>query len=408
MSISSRRRGPSTITILTVASTFAALLLIAGVPKSPRELSARLLQDAPEGSAFVQPPFGVPPFQIWMTSNNARLLGPINFRVHGPPGCAVWLFTSSNSGPSFLGPYPVELSSDWVVLQGPVFLPSNGVYDFPSALPTDPALVGLEGMFQAGAYDIVENDVTFSSGVLHRIHGSVGSGMRVLVVRQVSNLLEAPHATQAANDLVSDLAFAGHQVVVADDFVPEDLASFDVLMDVRFSYGLAEAEKLNLSRFLQRYGGVFVLGGGSALSSPGADYRSVSVRHWMSAQLGIATAAHPGASVSTGTVEEVSPITSPHYIASLQGTLPMPYRVEHEGGHFGDLGSHTSGTPWITSSTTPPVIYGMHFTPDDISNFPVRGSLAVLWNGSASALSGDQIDHRGRQVMSALVSFLDQ
>jgi hypothetical protein len=320
----------------------------------------------------------------------------------------VWLFGSSNSGPSLLGPYPVAFSSDFWIMGGPITMPSSGMIQFPPIILASPAYAGIEGVFQAGAYDLLENAVTFSAGVLHRVHASNGNGQRVLIVRQISYLSEAPHATTAADTLAQDLQARGYEVAVEDDFIPEDLASFDVIVDARYTFGVTEAEKVLLSRFLQRYGGVFVLGGGSTSPSPGGDYRFQSLRQWMQMHLGIATAIQATTGLSAGTSEEVFMVAHPNYLSALVGTLPMPYRVENESADFGVIGAQQSGTPWIVSDEIPPRIYGMQFTSADISAFPVRGNLAVLFNGAADALSGDDPAHQGREILQALIPFLDQ
>ena len=401
-------RPSSRFNIVAIFAVAALVLFVAGVPHI---LSSQVRDAVSSEDAAVPPPVlgGGSGFQAWLSSRNARLGETLEIRVHAPQMTQVWLFASTLSGPSSIGIWPVDLGSDWMVLSGPVPVGATCSCDFTMWIPGNPALAGAEATFQAGVWDYANNDVTWSNSVDHRIPDLANTASKsVLVVRQVSMPTNSVHQPLSVDGLVTGLSASGHTVHVADDWIPQDLASYDVLFDCRGQLGLATSERIALSRFMQRYGGVFILGAGPYGVDPNTDNRISSISDWMVTDLGIVASAIPGAAPATIHDEWISPQASTEFLAQQSSLAGLSYQVDQAGAHFARQTMMTAGMPMVTSAEPDGWVYGAEFSEVEVQNFRARGHLCVLFNGSADALSGESATHHAESLITALVSFLNE
>lgn len=342
-----------------------------------------------------------------MTSGNAHLGETFGLTVHARAGLFTWILASSNSGPSTIGPFPTDLSPDWFVLQGPVFTGGGNRVDLSFPLPSIPSLVDAEVVLQTFLLDVGAVEMTWTNSLMHRLTVPPPQGRSVCLVRQTLASPEMPNAGVQADALVQLLQLYGHQVTVVDDAVPGDLASYDALFDCRFSVPLIEDDKLAFVRFLQRYGGVFLVCG-PWIQSPQAQLRQLGIRDLLNNRLGIGVVVASGGMLSGGaSVEQVSPDADPRYLTFPGSVSGLPYHVDQEGGNFGPSGFAPVGTPWIAAAGGWATVFGMLFKPDDVTTLSVKGTMAVLFNGAADALMQTPANPQTGPIFANLPWYLD-
>jgi len=383
---------------ILIGLTIAVVFMVSGVPGGPPTSTGGIL------------PAPIPLSLSSITTNNARIGGTFRLSVHTRPQVGVWVLASSNTGPSGIGPWTVDLGPDWFVLQDFSWTSGGDRVDVHFPVPNHQALVGTEAVVQAVVHDPHSLEWFWTESVLHRFSEAPNGGRSVLLIRQVSVTNEAPHATLQADALAQALNQVGHNVTVVDDALPADLASYDCIMDCRFTLPPNPAEQDRLTDFLQHYGGVFMLCGPTVGSSWG-QWRFAFLQQWLNNKLGMGLTLGTGINQSTGvTGESISLNCEPSYLVNPSSVAGMPYRVEDEGGSFGPEGFQSVGWPWVVGPAGPgqsPTVYGMLFKPDDITGLPVKGKLAILFNGADDALAPSSASPFSHLVMVNLSFWLD-
>jgi hypothetical protein len=130
---------------------------------------------------------------------------------------------------------------------------------------------------------------------------------------------------------------------------------------------------------------------GPSVGSSWGQWRFAFIQQWLNGDLGLGLTLGTGLNQSSGVAgEQVSLSAAPSYLYQPGSVAGMPYRVHDEGGTFGPQGFQPAGWPWIVSASPPgqaPIVYGMLFKPSDIACMPVKGGLAVLFNGAPDSLA---------------------
>lgn len=362
-----------------VGLTIAVVVMVSGVPGGPGPTSAPGTQPVP-----------IPLSMSTITTNNARIGDTFRLTVHTRPQVGVWVLASSNNPPTMIGPWQVDLAPDWFILRDHAWTSGGDRVDLQISLPYAQAWVGTEALVAALIHDPNTMEWFWTNSVLHRFSEAPAGGRSICLIRQVSVTGEAPWAALQADALTNALSGVGHSVTVVDDALPTDLASFDLILDCRFTLPPNPDEQDRLTDFLRHYGGVFMLCGPTVGSSWG-QWRFAFIQQWVNNKLGMGLTLGTGINQSSGvTGEQVSLSAEPRYLSQPSSVAGMPYRVHDEGGTFGPQGFQTTGWPWIVSPAGPgqtPTVYGMLFKPDDIPAVPVKGSLAILFNGADDALA---------------------
>jgi hypothetical protein len=380
-------------------AALAVVVVISAIPSGPSG-----------GGSGTAPPQAAPIPIAWssLTSGNAHLGEMFHLSVHTRPQVGVWILASSNTGPSMIGPYLTDLGPDWFILQSGTWTGGGNRVDLDFPIPTAPALQDLEVIIQAFIQEPSTSGTAWTPSVLHRITAPPLMGRSVLLIRQTMNSPEIQNASAQADALQLILASFGHAVTVADDAYPADLASFDCLMDCRFTVPPTEAEKLAAVRFLQHYGGIFLLCG-PYLSSPMGQARLAALQELLNARLGIGVTVASGGNTSGGPAsEQVSPMSDPRYLTFPAPVSGLAVHVEQEGGNFGPEGYATRGLPWVSGTSGLHLVYGMFFKPDDMPAVRVRGAMAVLFNGAADALMLSPANPNAHLIFVNLPWYLDQ
>ena len=390
-----RRWWPLAVSGLAVVM-MGVVLFLAGVPSAPNG-----------GQAPSYP--GVPSIgQSSLTSNNPRIGAPFMVSLHAPPGAFVWLLASSQSGPSLVAGYPTALSSDWFFLSGLHVMPAQGRVDLVFPLPFDVNLIDLDFTLQGVAVDPVTFEIGWTNHAFHRITGSPATVKNVLLIKQAVVTPEAPFAPSQADALAAHLTAMGHYVTVVSNSLPASLSGYDCILDCRFTLPGSEMEKTQLVEFMRCHGGVFLLHGPFNLSA-WSQQRWYWIQDLLVNRLGIAVTIGVGGNYSGNVNEYVDPMTDPQYLLHPYPTAGMIYKVEHEGGHFGQPGSQPVGTPWIRGSVGGyDLVYGMFFRPVDVMAHPVVAPIAVLFNGAQDAFTAGPENPSPEAVFANLIWYLDR
>lgn len=392
-----------TLLVLAVAG---GVLFIAGVPGGnppppppPQSATPGVLPALPTGPSM-------PLNLTTQLTGNPHVGEPMQFRMVTRPGTGIWTALSSNSGPSVIGPWQVAVSTDWSLLFAGMSPDSNGFINVAIPVPPIPALHNVEFMMQSLVFDPFSYEFHWTNAALHRITNANPSGRNVLLVRQSLNNAEAQYSYQQASLFAQILSASGHNVTVADDLLPTNLASYDCILDCRFTTVPQESEKDTLRVFLQHYGGVFLLSG-PYVNSPSGQLRRAWIRDFLAMRLGINAFIGSGNNNSNGTVEVVSPLATSRLLTLPSFVLGMTYEVTNEGGTFGTLNNFTSGDPWIVASTGNLQVYGACFGPQHMPGVHAAGSVVVLLSGHPEALASGVSNPNADAVLGNLPWALD-
>jgi hypothetical protein len=377
---------------------FAALLVaaivfdLAGVPAPPRAPS-------PGQSTYPANPHH-------LVTNNLKIGDALRLNLHTLPQTAHWLLASSNSGPSYIGPYFVDLGPDWFVLNGPVLMGGGANAETIVGVPYVPALVGLEFVLQCAVVSPLASDVIFSSSVTLRV--SQGVSKNILILRQTANVAGMTTAAQQAAALALSLQLLGNQVTVADDALPTSLLDYDCILDLRFATPPAFDEDVRFVQFLKQNGGLFFVCGPYA-GCPLGQQRAAWISTFMNATLGLGVAASSGGSLSNGSVESIDGSLDPAFLNTPLSIAGLPFNVSNEGGNFGPPGAAPTGMPWMTGATIfGPLVFGMIFEPAAMQNQTVGGRVAVLFSGGADTFEASAQSPFPELVMCNLAWYLDR
>ncbi|NRA95567.1 MAG: hypothetical protein HRU14_05095 [Planctomycetes bacterium] len=397
------RRSPVWAAMLPVFAlislTVVVVLMVSGVPGGPTATPSPGVQPVP-----------MPLSMSTITTNNARIGGTFRLTVHTRPQVGVWVLASSNNPWTTIGPWQVNLAPDWYLIQDFAWTSGGDRIELQISLPYVQAWVGTEALVNALVHDPNSMEWFWTGSVLHRFSDAPGGGRSICLIRQVSVTGEAPWAPLQADALANALSGVGHSVSVVDDVLPTDLASFDLILDCRFTLPPNSDEQDRLTDFLQHYGGVFLLSG-PAVGSTWGQWRFAFIQQWANNRLGLGLTFGTSINQSSGvTGEQVSLNAEPRYLTQPSSVAGMPYRVHDEGGTFGPEGFQPRGWPWIVAPAgvaQAPTVYGMLFKPDDIPALPVKGSLAILFNGADDALAPSGQNPSAHLIFMNLASWLD-
>jgi hypothetical protein len=320
-----------------------------------------------------------------LVSNNLKIADTLRLNLFTLPQTAMWMLASSNTGPSYVGPYYTDLGSDWFVLMGPVLMGGGVSFELLLPVPNVPSLTGLEFLVQCAVISPQASDVVFSNSVTLR--GSQnGGGKNVLILRQTLLMAGMTTSAQQASALAASLQLLGNQVTVADDALPTSLLDYDCILDLRFTTPPAADESLRLVQFLRQGGGVFFLAGPYAGCPPGQQ-RALWLSTFLNTTLGVGVMISSGGSLSNSSVEAVDPLADPMLLTVPLGIASLPFNVSNEGGNFGPPGAAASGTPFVTGSTMfGTLVYGMFFESTAMMYQTVGGRVGVLFSGGADTL----------------------
>ncbi|MAG55229.1 MAG: hypothetical protein CMJ83_02955 [Planctomycetes bacterium] len=357
------------------------------------------------GSVGLVPGVSAPLVTSAMTTNNLRIGSDFYLTVHTRPQVGVWVLASSNTGPSQIGPWQTELGSDWFILQDYTWTSGGNQVGLQIPVPYDQALVGNEVVLQSLVHEPMTNEFFWTNHVPHKFSDAPNGGVNVLIVRQTTFTWECPFAPTQADLLAQVLRGLGHNVLVVDDSLPPEIAEFDVLLDCRFTLPPNQAEKTRMVEFLRFYGGVFLLCGPTVGSTWG-QWRFAWIEDLLNSKLGLCLTLGNSLNESTGTWgEHVSSSAEARYASQPSNITNTLYEIENEGGNFGPLG-YNQGWPWIVAPAPSTTVYGMMWKNSDITTLPVKGSVAVLFNGSSEALAGASNPY-ATVVFQNLVAWLD-
>ena len=389
-----------TLPVLTlIGLAVFVMIMVSGVPGGPTTTQVPGAQPAP-----------IPLSMSTITTNNARIGGTFRLTVHTRPQVGVWVLASSNNPSTTIGPWQVDLAPDWFLLQDFAWTSGGDRVDLQFSLPYVQAWVGTEALVKALVHDPNSMEWFWTDSVMHRFSEAPGGGRSICLIRQVSAMAEAPWATLQADALANTLSGVGHSVSVFDDALPADLASFDLILDCRFTLPPNLEEQGRFTDFLQHYGGVFMLCGPTVGSSWG-QWRFAFIQQWVNNVLCMGLTLGTSVNQSSAvTGEQVSLSAEPRYLNQLPSVGGMPYRVHDEGGTFGPQGFQPRGWPWIVSpaaSGQAPTVYGMLFKPDDIPAVQSQGSLAILFNGAEDALAPSGQNPYAHLIFMRLAAWLD-
>jgi hypothetical protein len=380
--------------VLSIVFAFIALtivLTVAGVPT----------QDA-AGSA----PSTYPANPHRLVCNNMKIGDVLSLRLLTLPQTAVWMLASGNNGPSYIGPYFVDLGPDWFILLGGVPMGGWVSLDVPIPIPDVPALVGLEFVVQCAILPPLSTNPGFSNAVTLRC--SQGSGKNILILRQTAVMPGMTNAAQQATSLGSSLTLFGNQVTIVDDVLPSSsaLLDFDCLLDLRFSVPPAADETWRLVEFLRQCGGVFFVSGPYA-GCPSGQQRAT----WLSgflATVGADVAISSGGTHSNASTEPVE-FADPAFLTIPFGIAGLTFDVSYEGGNFGPPGAASLGAPWLAGSTPAgDLTFGMFFQPSETMTQTVGGRIGVLFAGGPDTFQPSPQNAYPDLIMCNVAWYLDR
>lgn len=377
--------------VLLAAIVLAVVLDIAAFPKSR---PAR-------GSPTV-----VPANPHRLVTNNLKISDTLHVDLFTYPQTAVWLLASSNTGPTYIGPYATGLGPDWFILSGPL-LTGGGVHlqlDFP--VPYSPGLVGLEFVLQCAVVSTTSSDVVFSNPVTLR--GSQSVSKNILILRQTIQTPGMTSSAQQADALAAWLQLMSNTVTVVDDVLPQSLLDFDCIFDLRFTTPPTSDEGARYVQFLRSCGGVFFVAGPYA-GNPAGQQRSAWLNLFLNQTLGIVSAMiSTGGNLSAATVEVIDPTVDPGFVNVPYGIGGLPFDVTNEGGNFGPPGV-AQGTPWLIGNTIfGPMVFGMFFEPASMNAQTVGGRVGVLFAGGPDTFLQTATNPYPEVVMCNVAWYLDR
>jgi hypothetical protein len=338
--------------------------------------------------------------------NNLKIGDTLRINLHTLPQTANWMLASSNSGPSYIGPYFVDLGSDWFVLQGPTLMGGGNSLELLIPVPFVPALVGLEFAIQCAVVSPVASDVIFSNSVALR--GSQSTAKNILIIRQTLVMAGMTTSAQQASSLAVALQVLGNQVTVVDNVLPPSLLDYDCIFDLRFSVAPAGDESQRFVQFLRQNGGIFFVSGPFAGCPPGQQ-RASWINVFLNTTLGIPVPISSGGGLSNITVETVNPAADPFLLTTPLSIGGMPFDVNNEGGNFGPPGTVPGGTAFLSGvGLFGAMVYGMYFEPAAMNNLAVGGRVAILFAGGADTFQASAQNPNPEFLMCNLAYFLDR
>jgi hypothetical protein len=388
-----------------VASAFVGFVVavvafdLAAVP-SPRGHHATA--PSPGGGSL---PSTFPPGAHRLVSNNLKTGDTLELDLLTLPQTAIWVLASSNTGPSYLGPYFTDLGPDWFVLQGPLLMGGGSHLQLGVPVPTGAGLTGLEFTVQCAAVSPLASDVGFSNSVALRV--SQGPAKNVLLLRQTGPGCGNGAAAQA-DSLAIGLQLLGIHVTTVDDVLPLSLLDYDCIFDLRFSTPPAPDEAARYVQFLKSCGGLFFVAG-PWTGCQGGQMRAGWVHWFLNTILGVSLTVSSGGALSNASVETIDPAAGPEFLAAASGIAGLPLDVSDEGGNFGPPGAVNLGIPWLTGTTVfGPTVYGMFFEPAVMSSQTVGGRVAVLFAGGSSTFVATATSPYPDLVMANMAYYLDR
>jgi hypothetical protein len=388
-----RTRRPWIPPVVCAAVVLAALLIdLAGVPS-----------DVP-GSTPAASTYPVNPHRL--VSNNLRLGGTLRLTLWTLPQSAAWMLASSNSGPTTIGPYAVDLGPDWFVVAGPVMMGGGVTYELVVPVPYLAGLAGAEFVVQCGVVSSLSPDVGFSNAVTLR--GSTSPGRNVLVLRQTAPSAGMPNPAQQADALAAALQLYGDQVTVCDDVLPLSLLDYDCILDLRFTTLPLPDEAARFVQFLRQCGGVFFVAGPYA-GNPGGQLRAGWLSALLGTTLGVPVMISSGGTLSNGAVESVDASASPAFTGAAFAIAGLPFDVSAEGGNFGPPGAASAGMRWISGPTAiGSLVYAMVFEPSEMPAQTVGGRVAILLAGGSDTFVPSAQNPYPDLVMTNVAAYLDR
>jgi hypothetical protein len=377
------------VVVLVVAVVIEVAALPGPVPQTP-------------GSA----PTTYPTNPHRLVSNNLKLGDTLRLGLVTVPQSAAWILASSNSGPSYIGPYAVDLGPDWIVVGGPVLMGGGVTFELGLPVPYVPWLVGSEFVVQCGVITPLASDVAFSNSITLRC--SQGPARHILVLRQTAPSFGMPNPAQQADALVTALQLFGDQVTVADDVLPASLLDFDCILDLRFSTQPPPDESARFVQFLRQCGGVFFVSGPYA-GNLGGQLRAGWLSALVASILGVEVTISSGGTLSNGSVESVDAGADPAFTGAAFAIAGLPFDVMDEGGNFGPPGAASAGMPWITGGTAlGPLVYGMVFDSSEMMSQTVGGRVAVLFAGGSGTFIPGAANPYPDLILSNVAAYLDR
>ncbi len=390
-------RGKASSTQVLIAAAAALFLMfvilqLAGVPGA-----------GPGGGNSV-----VPAAPHKLVSNNLKLGDDLHLVLHTVPQAGVWILASSETGPSWIGPYFTDLGADWFVLRDLTLLGGGSMLEHVVSVPMDPGLAGLEFAVQCAVADPQVADIRMSNSVHLKVSPFLATGKHVLLLRQTASTSAIGNPSAQATALAGSLTLLGNHVVVADDVLPAALTSYDVILDCRFTVPPSPLEAARFLQFLRQSGGVaFVVG--PSVGSPAGQERALWVNNFLNTTLGISVVVATGGNLSASSVETVDTGADPNYLYSPISVAGLPFEVTSEGGNFGPPGFAAVGTPWISGqSQIGPMVFGMLFNPSDATAQTIGAPIGVLFAGGAGTLMATSQNPYPDLVFCNLVYYLDR
>jgi hypothetical protein len=389
-----RRNAAVLASVLLASVAVVVVLQFAATPKAGR---ASPPPAAPQAS--------VPANPHRLVTNNLKIGDTLHLDLLTVPQTVAWFLASSNTGPSYIGPYLTGLGPDWFILSGPVSLGGATQAHLDVPIPYLPGVLGLEFAIQCAVLSLSSSTVGFSNA--NTLRANECWGKHVLMLRQTGQTPGMTTAAQQADSLAVALQTFGNQVTVVDDVLPMSLLDYDCILDLRFTSAPAFDEGPRYIQFLRSCGGVFFVCGPYA-GNPGGQMRVSWLNSFLNANLGVGVATTSGGNLAGGSIETIDTSSDPTFLTNPLTIGGLPFDVAHEGGTFGPPGA-ASGTAWLVGSTAfGPQVYGIFFDWWAMTGATVGGRVGVLFAGGESTFIPTAASPWPELVMDNVVWYLDR
>lgn len=397
----SRGRVAPILAFVVLASAVCVIVLdLAGLPRP----SAPPPRQPPPWAAALQGSF--PQNAHHLVTNNLKIGETLRLDLFTAPQTAAWFLASSNTGPSYIGPYLTGLGPDWFIVSGPTSLATGTHLHLDVPIPYLPGIVGLEFAVQGAVLSLVSSGVAFSN--TNTLRAIDCWGKNVLLLRQTVQTPGMTNAAQQADSLAVALQTFGNQVTVVDDVLPLSLLDYDCILDLRFTTSPGFDESTRFMQFLRQSGGAFFVSGPYA-NSVGGQMRAAWLSSFLNSTLGVGVAILPGGNLSFGSVETIDSSADPSFLAVPLSIGGLPFDVTNEGATFGAPGAAGTGVAWLTGDTIyGPQVYGMFFDSWAFTGSTAGGRVGVLFAGGASTFMPSAASPWPELVMDNVVYYLDR